>query len=76
MIPSIIASVVTLIMYIGEMVLLSGHLYRFGYGFLFNGLNGIVLAPIDILIIILSGCINAVLCYTFSKTNRILNQVE
>jgi hypothetical protein len=67
LLPSIMASVVTLIMYIGEMILLSGHLYRFGSGFLFDGLEGIVLAPIDILIIIASGCINAAICSTFSK---------
>lgn len=67
LLPSIIASVVTLLMYIGEMILLSGHLYRFGSGVLFDGLAGIVLAPVDILIIIASGCINAAICYTFSK---------
>ena len=67
LLPSIVASVVTLIMYIGEMILLSGHLYRFGSGFLFDGLEGIVLAPIDILIIIASGSINAAICYAFSK---------
>ncbi len=71
LLPSIIASVVTLIMYIGEMILLSGHLYRFGSGFLFNGLAGIVLAPIDILIIIASGCINAAICLSFSKSDFI-----
>lgn len=54
-------------MYMGEMILLSGHLYRFGSGFIFDGLAGIVLAPIDILMFIASGCINAVLCYVFNK---------
>lgn len=54
-------------MYIGEMVLLSGHLYRFGSGFLFEGLAGIVLAPFDILVIIASGCITAALCHVFNK---------
>ena len=53
-IPSIVAALATLVMYIGEMFLLSGHLYRFGEGFLFNGLPFIVLAPIDILVVILS----------------------
>lgn len=28
-------------MYIGEMILLSGNLYKFGNGFLFDGLGGI-----------------------------------
>ena len=56
-IPSIVASFTTLAMYVGEMFLLSGNLYRFGEGFLFDKISGIVLAPIDILVIILSGLI-------------------
>ena len=67
LLPSIVASGLTLIMYIGEMILLSGHLYRFGSGFIFNGLVGIVLAPIDILVIIASGSINAAICHAISK---------
>lgn len=57
--PGIIASVTTLAMYIGEMCLLSGHLYRFGRGFLFDGLGILVFAPIDILIILLAGALTA-----------------
>lgn len=74
LIPSLVASGITLVMYIGEMILLSGNLYRFGYGFIFTGLNGIVLAPVDIFIIFISGCINAVLCYVFSKPERVIAQ--
>ncbi len=70
LLPSIVASVVTLIMYIGEMILLSGHLYRFGSRLLFDGLNGIVLAPIDILVIIASGCITSAICFTLSKPSK------
>lgn len=58
-IPSAVASVMTLLMYIGEMSLLGGHLYSFGTGFFFNSLPIIVLAPIDILTIIASGVITA-----------------
>ena len=54
-----VSSVVTLIMYIGELILLSGHLYRFGNGFLFDGLGALVLAPIDLIVILLSGGITA-----------------
>jgi hypothetical protein len=54
-------------MYLGEMILLSGHLYRFGSGFLFTGIAGIVLAPIDVLIIIASGSITAVICNTLNQ---------
>ena len=49
-IPSIIASAMTLLMYIGEMILLNGHLYSFGTGFMFNSISGIVLAPIDVIV--------------------------
>lgn len=58
-VPAILASVLTLAMYIGEMILLNGHLYSFGKGFLFNSIPGIVLAPVDLLIIVASGCITA-----------------
>jgi len=68
LLPSLVASVVTLVMYIGEMILLSGHLYRFGSGVLFDGLPGIVLAPVDILVILASGCINAAICHAFNKS--------
>ena len=58
-IPSMVASVMTLLMYIGEMILLNGHLYHFGTGFIFDSISGIVFAPIDLFIIIASGCITA-----------------
>ena len=67
--PSISAAIVTLIMYIGEMILLSGHLYRFGNGFFFNGIPGIVLAPVDIVVIIVSGVIAALIANTVRNKN-------
>lgn len=60
-IPAIVASVMTLFMYIGEMILLNGHLYSFGTGFIFSSIPGIVLAPIDLLIILASGCVSALI---------------
>ena len=65
--PSAVSLTVTLLMYIGEMFLLSGHLYRFGSGLLFDAVPGIVLAPVDVLVIILSGGISAVICYLLNK---------
>lgn len=62
-IPSIVASLMTLLMYIGEMFLLNGHLYSFGTGFIFESIPVIILAPIDILIILASGLINLIVCY-------------
>ena len=59
--PSLSAVLVTLVMYIGEMVLLSGNLYRFGEGFIFDPIPGIVLSPFDIFIVLLSGAITAMI---------------
>lgn len=66
-IPAIVSSAMTLLMYIGEMILLNGHLYIFGKGFIFNSIPGIILAPIDLLIIVLSGCVTALI---FALLNR------
>lgn len=69
--PAFVSSLITLIMYIGEMILLNGHLYRFGTGFLFNGLPVIVLAPVDILVILLSGCISAGIFYLLNNSKKV-----
>ena len=55
--PAVVAASVTLLMYLGEMALLNGHLYRFGTGVLFDGLGALVLAPADILIVLLAGAV-------------------
>lgn len=55
LVPAAVSAGVTVAMYIGEMILLSGHLYRFGTGFFFQRLGQVALAPVDILIILLSG---------------------
>ncbi len=66
-IPAVIASIMTLMMYVGEMILLNGHLYSLGSGFIFNGLPGIVFAPIDLLVILSSGCITALIFTLLNK---------
>lgn len=60
-IPSIAASVMTFLMYIGEMFLLNGHLYNLGTGFIFDSISGMAFAPIDLLIIAASGGITALI---------------
>lgn len=64
--PSVGASAMTFLMYIGEIILLNGHLYSFGSGMIFDSLPGIVFAPIDLIIILVSGCITAL---TFTLLN-------
>ena len=55
-------------MYIGEMILLNGNLYRFGRGFLFEGLGKLVLAPADLLVIITSGAVTWLICRLLNKS--------
>lgn len=66
-IPATVASIMTFTMYIGEMILLKGHLYKLGTGFLFNPIPVIVLAPVDILIILASGFITALIFLLLNK---------
>lgn len=68
-IPAVVASVMTLLMYVGEMILLNGHLYSLGTGIIFDGLPGIVFAPIDLLVILSSGCITALVFVLLNKEN-------
>lgn len=60
-VPSVVASAMTFLMYIGEMILLNGHLYKMGTGFIFDSIYGIGFAPIDLLIIAASGGITALI---------------
>ncbi|MCM1119623.1 MAG: hypothetical protein NC543_09715 [bacterium] len=62
LLPAIVSAAVTLAMYIGEMILLNDNLYRFGTGILFEGMGKLILAPVDVLIILLSGSITALIC--------------
>jgi hypothetical protein len=59
--PSIAAILVCSTMYYGELMLLDGKLYRFGQTYFFEGLPYIAVSPADIIIIIVSGLITALL---------------
>ncbi|MDE5746676.1 MAG: hypothetical protein K2I21_03770, partial [Acetatifactor sp.] len=60
-IPALVACVMTFLMYVGEMILLHGHLYSLGTGFIFDSIPGIVFAPFDLLTIVVSGCVTAMI---------------
>ena len=70
-IPSIVASAMTFLMYLGEMFLLNGHLYSFGTGFVFESIPGIVLAPMDIIIVFASGLTNFIICSFLNYKKRL-----
>lgn len=67
LLPSVVAGLITLAMFISEMILLNGNLYRFGSGFFFDGISGLVFAPVDLLIILVSGCITALICKLLNR---------
>lgn len=62
LLPAAVSIVAALAMYIGEMILLDGNLYRFGTGAFFEELGGLVLAPADILVILASGAVTVFIC--------------
>ncbi|MCM1184510.1 MAG: hypothetical protein NC337_14155 [Roseburia sp.] len=63
LVPAGAALLATTAMYIGELCLLGGNLYRFGRGVFFQGLGGLILAPVDLLIILLAGGLSAIICH-------------
>ena len=65
--PAAASSATTLVMYVGEMILLHGHLYRFGTGLFFDGLPAFVLAPVDLLVVLASGGITLLLMLYIRK---------
>ena len=67
LLPAVLSVAATLAMYIGEMILLRGNLYRFGSGVFFRGIGGIVLAPVDLLIILVSGSATALICRLINR---------
>ena len=65
--PSVTASLVTLIMYVGEMILLNGNLYRFGKGFFFDEIPELILAPVDLVVIVAAGLLTGLICSLLRK---------
>jgi hypothetical protein len=61
MLPSLIASLTTFVMYLGELILMGGRLFIYGDGFLFQPLGLIPFSAADIAIILLSGLITYVI---------------
>jgi len=61
LIPSIIAMLTTMAMYIGELVLMDGKLFVFGKGLFFEPLGSIPFSACDIIIVLIPGVITALL---------------
>ncbi|MBE6538963.1 MAG: hypothetical protein E7671_05825 [Ruminococcaceae bacterium] len=66
-ISALTASLTTLIMYIGELLLMGGKLFIFGKGFFFLPLGIIPFSPCDIVVILVSGIITAIIAKLINK---------
>lgn len=69
-IPAVVSSALTLVMYIGEMILLGGNLYILGSGGLFESLPAVILSAFDILVILLSGVLTGWIFALINRTNN------
>ena len=67
LLPATVSAIFSFLMYIGEMILLNGSLYRFGTGFLFEGIGNLVFAPVDLFTIAASGFICALFMIILTK---------
>jgi len=65
MLPSLIACVTTYFMYLGELVLMNGVLFKYGKGFLFNPIGASPFALIDLFVILLAGLLTYAILFIF-----------
>ena len=73
--PTVSACAMTVVMYIGELVLMGGKVYVFGFGPFFSPIGAFPLSPCDILIILVSGLI-ALGLTVFLRARKSKNSVE
>jgi len=66
-IPALIATATAAAMYVGELILLGGTLYRFGDGFFFGPVGACPLAPVDFAVIALSGALAYALLFSIRR---------
>lgn len=69
-VPAITASLTTLIMYIGELVLMGGVLFKFGKGFFFEPIGATPFSPVDVVIILVSGVVTYVVFHKYLKITK------
>ena len=72
-IPSVTAMLITVVMYIGEMVMMDLNLFRRGNSFLFRPLGAFPLSIFDIITIILSGIITYFILTAIKPKSKIIN---
>ncbi|MCL2670694.1 MAG: hypothetical protein FWF10_01485 [Clostridiales bacterium] len=61
--PALVAAATTILMYIGELVMMGGELFRFGSGPFFASIGACAFAPMDWVVVLLSGVITYLLLF-------------
>lgn len=74
--PAMLSAVATIVMYIGELVLMDGELFRFGRGFFFERMGVIPFSACDMVIIFVSGVITCIIAAAINKKKRSENAVN
>lgn len=69
-VPSVVAMATTLVMYIGELILLNGELYKLGKGWLFEPMGASVFAAFDILVILAAGGLTCGVTWLLNRTPK------
>jgi len=65
--PAIIAAATATAMYVGELMLMGGVLFKFGKGLLFDPISGMPFAIIDIFVIIITGLLTFLICVMLNR---------
>jgi hypothetical protein len=68
LIPAVTAALITVVMYIGELILTGGKLFSFGSSFFFRAMGIIPFAPVDMLVIIASGALTYLIMYSLNSS--------
>lgn len=74
--PTLAACVMTVVMYIGELVLMGGRVFCFGNGAFFSPIGKMPLSPCDILIILASGVITYAVTACLRRTEISKNGIK
>ncbi len=75
-VPAVSASLMTTVMYIGELLLMGGEVFRFGEGVFFRPIGDFPLSLCDILIILFSGAITLSISGLLNRGERSKNSVD
>ncbi len=75
-VPAAAAVLTTIVMYIGELVLTDGKLFKFGSGVFFKPIGPIPFAAVDFLVIALSGVITWLILHLLNKEGHVGHTVS